>query len=143
MNAAPGFLLEIDFTKQVSMLVSMQKFHSLGFNFRICPLSKFVKRNLVKNPLRVLLQVNIQIVLKVFYSAVQNISTCAGRQKKKNCLVFLHCSPLIFENGKKFLLYKSIPHLISKSQKKGFFSLWEFWSFQNIFRVVVVNLFTI
>ena len=50
-------------------------------------------------------------------------------------------APNFWKLEEKFLLYKSILHLIFRIPKKVFF-LWEFWSLKIYFKFFVVNLFT-
>ena len=56
-------------------------------------------------------------------------------------------APKLWKLEKKFLMYKSISHLIFSIIIIFFFFFfffffWEFWSLRNIFQVVVVNLLT-
>ena len=55
-----------------------------------------------------------------------------GKARNKSCLVVLHCPPLIFEYLTQFFRIQKKQNKTKKKQKKNN-SLWEFWSFKNIF----------
>ena len=55
----------------------------------------------------------------------------------KNSLVILHCPPLILKTGKKFLLYKSIPHLIQNSSSFFFFFFENFDLLKIFFKLLL------
>ena len=65
------------------------------------------------------------------------------RPKKKSCSVVLHRPPLIFENWKKLFTVQKYTAPNFQNSKKVVFFLSEFWSFKNIFKIIVINFFTI
>ena len=72
----------------------------------------------------------VNVTIKLVHVGLLN------KAKKKKRLFVLHRPPLIFENWKKVFTVQKYTAPNFQNSKKFFF-LWEFWSFKNIFKLLL------